>query len=192
MNQIIIPYWSNQWCNACMLFYALLLGDFVGMRHVLSMTLTSLQWSYMVQDNWATLRYYWITYTYVKRSQILPFRPWKGTFWEIQANPSFGSSLECINGKYISKCVKKAKIWPFRFKKITFRASQPNISFDMWSMSSKKKIHAKKKVTEAYLRLPHPPPPPQSWRTADRQTDRQTDDGQLGIRKALLPFGWRS
>ena len=74
----------------------------------------------------------------------------------------------------------------------------PPTRLDLWSDSTKsffwyviyimpKKLHAKKNVTEAFLRLPPPPPPhphPQSWRT-----DRQTDHGQLGITKALLPFG---
>ena len=43
--------------------------------------------------------------------------------------------------------------------------------------------------TEAFLRLTRPPPP--SILT-DRGTDRQKDDGQLGIRKAPLLFGWQS
>ena len=51
-----------------------------------------------------------------------------------------------------------------------------------------KKLHAKKekKVTEVFLRLTPPP------LNIDGQTDRLTDDRQLGIRKATLPLVWRS
>ena len=57
-------------------------------------------------------------------------------------------------------------------------------------MSSQRSFMPKKKeknITEAFLRLTPPP----SILT-DGQTDGHTDDGQLGIRKSALPFGWRS
>ena len=46
----------------------------------------------------------------------------------------------------------------------------------------------KKKVTEAFLILALPPPPPASILTGptDRQIDRQTDDGQLVNRQVVL------
>ena len=71
-----------------------------------------------------------------------------------------------------SKC-KKSQIWPFRPWKMTFRAIQPNISFDMWFMSPKRSFMPKKK--KSYWSVSEiDPSPPQSWRT-DRQTDGQTD-----------------
>ena len=71
-----------------------------------------------------------------------------------------------------SKC-KKSQIWPFRPWKMTFRAIQPNLSFDMWFMSPKRSFMPKKK--KSYWSVSEiDPSPPQSWRT-DGQTDRQTD-----------------
>ena len=71
-----------------------------------------------------------------------------------------------------SKC-KKSQIWPFRPWKMTFRAIQPNLSFDMWFMSPKRSFMPKKK--KSYWSVSEiDPSPPQSWRT-DRRTDRQTD-----------------
>ena len=61
---------------------------------------------------------------------------------------------------------------------MTIRAIQPNPSYDM---VIPKKLHHNKieKVTEAFLRLTPPP---------SILTDRQTDDGHLGIRKAPMPL----
>ena len=71
-----------------------------------------------------------------------------------------------------SKC-KKSLIWLFRPWKMTFRAIQPNISFDMWFMSPKRSFMPKKK--KSYWSVSEiDPSPPQSWRT-DGQTDGQTD-----------------
>ena len=55
----------------------------------------------------------------------------------------------------------------------------------MSSQRIMKKLHAKKreKVSEASLRLAPPPPPPSIL------MDGQTNDGQLGIGKALQPLG---
>ena len=72
------------------------------------------------------------------------------------------------------KC-KKSQIWPFRPWKMTFRAIQPNLSFDMWFMSPKRSFMPKKK--KSYWSVseidPSPPPPPQSWRTDGRRTYRR-------------------
>ena len=71
-----------------------------------------------------------------------------------------------------SKC-KKSQIWPFRPWKMTFRAIQPNLSFDMRFMSPKRSFMPKKK--KSYWSVSEiDPSPPQSWRT-DRRTDRRTD-----------------
>ena len=71
-----------------------------------------------------------------------------------------------------SKC-KKSQIWPFRPWKMTFRAIQPNLSFDMWFMSPKRSLMPKKK--KSYWSVSEiDPSPPQSWRT-DGRTDGQTD-----------------
>ena len=71
-----------------------------------------------------------------------------------------------------SKC-KKGLFWPFRPWKMTFRAIQPNLSFDMWFMSPKRSFMPKKK--KSYWSVSEiDPSPPQSWRT-DRQTDGRTD-----------------
>ena len=71
-----------------------------------------------------------------------------------------------------SKC-KKSKIWPYRPWKLTFRAIQPNLSFDMWFMSPQRSSMPKKK--KSYWSVSEiDPSPPQSWRT-DRQTDGRTD-----------------
>ena len=68
---------------------------------------------------------------------------------------------------------KKSQIWPFRPWKMTFRAIQPNLSFDMWFMSPKRSFMPKKR--KSYWSVSEiDPSPPQSWRT-DRQTDRRTD-----------------
>ena len=75
-----------------------------------------------------------------------------------------------------SKC-KKSQIWPFWPWKMTFRAIQPNLSFDMWFMSPKRSFMPKKK--KSYWSVSEiDPSPPQSWRTdgrTDRQTGGQTD-----------------
>ena len=85
---------------------------------------------------------------------------------------------------------KKGKIWPFRPRKMTFRAIQPNLSFDMWLISCQRSFIPKKKKSYWSVSEIDPSPPPLNLdgRT-DRQTDRRTNDGQLGIRKAPLPDG---
>ena len=82
-----------------------------------------------------------------------------------------------------SEC-KRGKIWPFRPRKMTFRAIQPNLSFDMWFISCQRSFIPKKK--KSYWSVSEIDPSPLNL---DGQTDRQTDDGQLGIRKAPLPDG---
>ena len=146
---------------------------------------------------------------YVKKAKIWPFWPWKRTFKAIQSNLSFYSSLVPFFGssmpKYrkcywtvleqmTSKC-KKSQIWPFWPWKMTFRAIQTNISFDMWFMSPKRSFMPKKKKSYWSVSEIDPSPLNLDGRTdgrTNRRTDRQTDDGQIGIRKAPLPLGWRS
>ena len=83
-----------------------------------------------------------------------------------------------------SKC-KKSQIWPFRPWKMTFRAIQPNLSFDMWFMSPKRSFMPKKK--KSYWSVSEiDPSPPQSWWT-DRQMDGQTD-GQSALQ--ILQNSW--
>ena len=65
------------------------------------------------------------------------------------------------------KC-KKSQIWPFQPWKINFRAIQPNLSFDMWFMSSQRSSmpKTKKKLLKRFLDWPLP----HSWRRTDRRT----------------------
>ena len=66
---------------------------------------------------------------------------------------------------------------------MTFRPIQPNLSFDIYVIYvPPQKLHAKKEE-KLLKRFWDRPLPSFNW---------QTDDGQLGIRKALLPFGWRT
>ena len=93
-----------------------------------------------------------------------------------------------------SKC-KKSQIWPFRPWKMTFRAIQPNLSFDMWFMSPKRSLMPKKK--KSYWSVSEiDPSPPQSWRTdgqtdgrTDRQTDRRTTDKSVLEKLRCLSAG---
>ena len=134
---------------------------------------------------------------YVKRGQIWP---WKRTFRAIQANPPFWQFTSTLPGKLYakieksywtvleqmaSKC-KKSQIWPCRPWKMTFRAIQPNLPSYVIYVTPKK-LHAKKeeKLLKRFWDRPLPPPP-------SILLDRQRDDGQISIRKAPLPFGWRS
>ena len=94
-----------------------------------------------------------------------------------------------------SKC-KKSQIWPFRPWKMTFRAIQPNLSFDMWFMSPKRSFMPKKKKSYWSVSEIDPSPPPQSWRTdrqtdgwTDRQTDRRTTDKSVLEKLRCLSAG---
>ena len=75
-----------------------------------------------------------------------------------------------------SKC-KKSKIWPYRPWKMTFRAIQPNLSFDMWFMSPQRSSMPKKeeKLLKRFWDRPLPPPPLNLDGRTDRQTDGRTD-----------------
>ena len=151
--------------------------------------LTSLQWSHMVQSNWATSVLLNNIDKDVKRGQIRPFWPWKRTFKAIQANPSFGSSLVPFLGSYMPKyrksywtvleqmahlSAKRAKFdhtdlekWPLeRFKQIYLSICDLYVT--------PKKLHAKKeeKVLKRFRDRPLPPPPSILM---DRWTDRQTN-----------------
>ena len=68
-----------------------------------------------------------------------------------------------------SKC-KKSKIWPYRPWQMTFRAIQPNLSFDMWFMSPQRSSMPKKK--KSYWSVSEIDPSPLNL---DGQTDRRTD-----------------
>ena len=75
---------------------------------------------------------------------------------------------------------KKSQIWPFRPWKITFRAIQPNLSFDMWFMSPQRSFMPKKRKSYWSVSEIDPSPPSiltdgRTDRRTDRQTDRQTD-----------------
>ena len=73
--------------------------------------------------------------------------------------PFLGSSISTLPGKLYAKIeksywtvleqmasnCKKSKIWPYRPWKMTFRAIQPNLSFDMWFMSPQRSSMPKKK-----------------------------------------------
>ena len=63
---------------------------------------------------------------------------------------------------------------------MTFRAIQPNSSYDMLLLSPQRSImHKKRKGYWSVSEIGNSP----------LNLDGQTDDGQLGIRKAPLPFG---
>ena len=65
---------------------------------------------------------------------------------------------------------KRAKFDLTDLEKMTFRAIQPNLSFDMWFMSPQRSSMPKKLLKRFWDR----PLPPQSWRM-DGRTDGQTD-----------------
>ena len=89
------------------------------------------------------------------------------------------------------KC-KKSKIWPYRPWKMTFRAIQTNLSFDMWFMSPQRSSMPKNKKSYWSVSeidpFPPPPPPPQSWRM-DRRTDRWTTDKSVLEKLRCLSVG---
>ena len=81
----------------------------------------------------------------------------------------------------------KCKIWPYRPWKMTFRAIQPNLSFDMWFMSPQRSSMPKKK--KSYWSVSEiDPSPPQSWRT-DGRTDRRTTDKSVLEKLRCLSAG---
>ena len=132
----------------------------------------------------------------------MTFWPWKKTFRANSGKPDFWQFISTLLGQLYAKIEKKlrtvfeqmasewkkGKIWPFWPRKITFRAIQQNLSFDMWFISCQRSFIPKKeeKLLKRFWDRPLPPspPPPPSI-----LTDRQTDDGQLGIKKAPLPDG---
>ena len=94
-----------------------------------------------------------------KSSKFRPFRPWKLTFRAIQSNPALAELISTILGKvhakiekklltsFLRKCYwpvfwengvkcKKGQIWTVWPVIMTFRAIQPNPSYDMLLMSS--------------------------------------------------------
>ena len=72
------------------------------------------------------------------------------------------------------KC-KKGQFWPFRPWKMTFRAIQPNLSFDMWFMSPKRSFMPKKKKSYWSVSEIDPSPLNLDGRDTDRRTDGRTD-----------------
>ena len=149
---------------------------------------------------------------YVKKAKIWPFWPWKRTFKAIQSNLSFDSSLVPFFG---SSMVPKFQLlnsfwskWPSNAKRAKFRdlfnlEKLPLERFNQICLSICDLCHPNEascqkrgKVNSSVSEID--PSPPHSWRTDGRtdrhvygRTDRQTDDGQIGIRKAPLPFGWQ-
>ena len=140
---------------------------------------------------------------YVKRGQIWPFLPCKMTFRATQVNPYFGSSfvpfldifpsmqkreklLNCfwINGKNISKCVKRPKSdLSYLEKGHLERFNQIYLSIcDLCQPKEAPWQTKRQKATEAFLRFP---PPPQSW----RQTNRRTTDNSAIEKLRCLSAG---
>ena len=74
-----------------------------------------------------------------------------------------------------SEC-KKSQIWPYRPWKMTFRAIQPNLSFDMWFMSPERSSMPKKK--KSYCSVSEIDPSPLN---RDGQTGGRTDRTTLGF-----------
>ena len=90
-----------------------------------------------------------------------------------------------------SKC-KKSQIWPFRPWKMTFRAIQPNLSFDMWFMSPKRSFMPKKKKSYWSVSEIDPSPLNLDGRTdgrTDGQTDRRTTDKSVLEKLRCLSAG---
>ena len=73
-----------------------------------------------------------------------------------------------------SKCTK-GKMWPFRHWKMTFRAIQPNLSFDMWFMSPQRSSMPKKNTSYRSVSEIDPSPLNRDGHT-DTRTDRRTTD----------------
>ena len=125
------------------------------------------------------------------------------TFGAIQANLSFDSSLVPFLGSSIPKTAKgllnsfganglqmqKGQNWIFpTLKNYLYLERFNQIYHSICDLCHSKEApyQKKKKVTEACLRLTPPP------LLTDGQTNKQMDDGQLGIGKTPLSFGWRS
>ena len=146
---------------------------------------------------------------YVKRGKIRPFSTLTKDLLSNSSKPVFWQFISTLPGQLyakIEKCYwivleqmaskcKKCQIWPFWPWQMTFRAIQPNLSFNIL-----KKLHAKKKkLLKRFWDWPLPPPPRPL--NLDGQTDRRTTDNSsleklrclsAGGAKAPLPFGWRS
>ena len=90
------------------------------------------------------------------------------------------TSYQTVFEKIASKC-KMGQIWPFWPLKFTFRMITPNPYVYSTLVPSKGSSMPKmKKVIRPFLRNQ-----PFKWKVDD-------DDGRIGIRKAPLPFNWRS
>ena len=98
-----------------------------------------------------------------KTGKFRLFRPWQMTFRAIQSNPALDSWLVPSLERFMPKYRKsyrpifwenglKCKILTFRPIEMTFRAIQPNHSYNMLLMSSQRSFMPKKekKVTEAF------------------------------------------
>ena len=89
------------------------------------------------------------------------------------------------------------KIWPYRPWKMTFRAIQPNLSFDMWFMSTQRSSMPKKK--KSYWSVsemdppPTPPPPPlnlDGWTTDKSSLEKLRCLSAGGAKKVLFAPIW--
>ena len=120
----------------------------------------------------------------VKNIKIWPFRPGKKTtFRVIQANLSFDNSLVLghlydklensllnrfgANGLQVQK---GQNLTLTTLKRVTFRAIKPNLSFDMWFMSSQRR--SMPKTTKSYWSVSEIDPYPLNL---DAQTNEHTD-----------------
>ena len=124
----------------------------------------------------------------------LKIRPWAGSYFLflfVLATQTCNSALGAftgIAGKY-SKSYQPVfekiapNFWHFRPLKAF---NQIHIFTMHWYLLKEATCQTWQKVIIQFLRN-------QAFKLkVDGQRDRQTDDGQLGFRKAPLPFGWRS
>ena len=138
---------------------------------------------------------------YVKRGQIWPFRPWKWPlerFKQTRLLVHEYPSWEALCGKKKQKTLlnsfgtnglqmQKGQNLTFPTLKNLERFNQIYLSICDLCHPKEASCQKKKKSYWSVSEIDPSPPPPPPW-----QTDGQTDDGQLSIKKALLPFGWRS
>ena len=134
----------------------------------------------------------------VKRPIIWYFRPEKGPLerfiqtcllavYSYHSWASLCQNRETVTEQFWSKWPPSAKRANFDIsdlEKWPLRDIQPNLSFDMWFMSSQRSSIPKQKVTETFLRL-NPPPP----LNLDGRMDRWTTDNSASQKLRCLSAG---
>ena len=136
-------------------------------------------------------------------SKTIQHTPWHGA--RTSSKPVFWQFISTLPGKLYAK-IEKRLLNSFGANGL------PSAKFDLtdlekWCLERFNQIYLstcdlcrpketpcqkRRKLLKRFWDRPHPPPPPPPSILTDGRTDGQTPDGQHGIRKAPLPFSWRS